>query len=192
MGITHVIRGDDHVNNTPRQINILQALGIPFADNSFDTAIAIEVLEHVPHWDSILAEMLRVASRMVLISVPNIGGIPPMSRDVVVPLHILEGTHVNFFTPEIMAHRLSQIPDIAFTVFTYGSIPINQRIFHNHIFAVISRDLAMPIFPFQAHGAASTTPRAGLRDAIRRFSVRSSLRSLYAKSPLSKGATTAQ
>nr|VFJ87775.1 MAG: glutamyl-tRNA synthetase [Candidatus Kentron sp. H]VFJ89507.1 MAG: glutamyl-tRNA synthetase [Candidatus Kentron sp. H]VFJ96173.1 MAG: glutamyl-tRNA synthetase [Candidatus Kentron sp. H] len=27
MGITHVIRGDDHLNNTPRQINILQALG---------------------------------------------------------------------------------------------------------------------------------------------------------------------
>ena len=32
MGITHVIRGDDHINNTPRQINILQALGkqLPF------------------------------------------------------------------------------------------------------------------------------------------------------------------
>jgi glutamyl-tRNA synthetase len=28
MGITHVIRGDDHVNNTPRQINILKALGV--------------------------------------------------------------------------------------------------------------------------------------------------------------------
>lgn len=27
MGITTVIRGDDHLNNTPRQINILQALG---------------------------------------------------------------------------------------------------------------------------------------------------------------------
>lgn len=27
MGITHVLRGDDHVNNTPRQINILKALG---------------------------------------------------------------------------------------------------------------------------------------------------------------------
>ncbi len=27
MRITHVIRGDDHVNNTPRQINILTALG---------------------------------------------------------------------------------------------------------------------------------------------------------------------
>ncbi|QBY03285.1 glutamate--tRNA ligase [Thalassotalea sp. HSM 43] len=29
MGITHVVRGDDHVNNTPRQINILAALGAP-------------------------------------------------------------------------------------------------------------------------------------------------------------------
>jgi glutamyl-tRNA synthetase len=29
MGITHVIRGDDHVNNTPRQINLLQALHLP-------------------------------------------------------------------------------------------------------------------------------------------------------------------
>lgn len=27
MKITHVIRGDDHINNTPRQINILRALG---------------------------------------------------------------------------------------------------------------------------------------------------------------------
>ncbi len=27
MGISHVIRGDDHINNTPRQINIMQALG---------------------------------------------------------------------------------------------------------------------------------------------------------------------
>lgn len=27
MGITHVVRGDDHVNNTPRQINLYHALG---------------------------------------------------------------------------------------------------------------------------------------------------------------------
>lgn len=29
MGITQVIRGDDHVNNTPRQINLLRAIGAP-------------------------------------------------------------------------------------------------------------------------------------------------------------------
>ena len=28
MQITHVIRGDDHINNTPRQINMLRALGV--------------------------------------------------------------------------------------------------------------------------------------------------------------------
>lgn len=29
MGVTHVIRGDDHVSNTPRQILIYEALGLP-------------------------------------------------------------------------------------------------------------------------------------------------------------------
>lgn len=29
MGITHVVRGEDHINNTPRQINILKALDAP-------------------------------------------------------------------------------------------------------------------------------------------------------------------
>jgi glutamyl-tRNA synthetase len=37
MKITHVIRGDDHLNNTPRQINMLQAMGA-----------AIPVYAHVP------------------------------------------------------------------------------------------------------------------------------------------------
>ncbi|NMP32535.1 glutamate--tRNA ligase [Thalassotalea sp. M1531] len=32
MGVTHVVRGDDHVNNTPRQINILKALGAPLPE----------------------------------------------------------------------------------------------------------------------------------------------------------------
>ena len=32
MDVTHIIRGDDHINNTPRQINIIQSLGkrLPF------------------------------------------------------------------------------------------------------------------------------------------------------------------
>ncbi len=32
MGVTHVIRGDDHINNTPRQMNILKALGAPIPE----------------------------------------------------------------------------------------------------------------------------------------------------------------
>jgi len=37
MGVTHVIRGDDHLNNTPRQMNMLAALDAP-----------IPVYAHVP------------------------------------------------------------------------------------------------------------------------------------------------
>jgi glutamyl-tRNA synthetase len=40
MEITHVIRGDDHVNNTPRQINLLTALG--------KSAEQIPVYGHLP------------------------------------------------------------------------------------------------------------------------------------------------
>ncbi len=32
MAMTHIIRGDDHVNNTPRQINIFRALGAPLPE----------------------------------------------------------------------------------------------------------------------------------------------------------------
>ncbi|WP_340680389.1 glutamate--tRNA ligase [Paraglaciecola sp.] len=32
MDISHVVRGEDHINNTPRQINILQALGAPIPE----------------------------------------------------------------------------------------------------------------------------------------------------------------
>lgn len=32
MGITHVIRGSDHLNNTPRQIQLYQALGLPLPE----------------------------------------------------------------------------------------------------------------------------------------------------------------
>ena len=31
MDITHVIRGDNHVNNTPRQINIFEALDVLYS-----------------------------------------------------------------------------------------------------------------------------------------------------------------
>jgi glutamyl-tRNA synthetase len=32
MNVSHVVRGEDHINNTPRQINILKALGAPIPE----------------------------------------------------------------------------------------------------------------------------------------------------------------
>lgn len=42
MEITHVIRGEDHINNTPRQINILQALGAPIPQYAHVSMILAE------------------------------------------------------------------------------------------------------------------------------------------------------
>jgi 2-polyprenyl-3-methyl-5-hydroxy-6-metoxy-1,4-benzoquinol methylase len=44
---------------------------LPFAAGTFDLAAAIEVLEHVPDPERTLAEMARVASRHLLVSVPR-------------------------------------------------------------------------------------------------------------------------
>jgi ubiquinone/menaquinone biosynthesis C-methylase UbiE len=59
---------------------------LPFADNEFDIACAIEVLEHVPDPGRTLAEMVRVARRHVLVSVPR----EPLWRG----LNMLRGAYV--------------------------------------------------------------------------------------------------
>jgi ubiquinone/menaquinone biosynthesis C-methylase UbiE len=49
----------------------MPAQELPFADNEFDLASAIEVLEHVPDPEHTLAEMARCAKRHLLVSVPR-------------------------------------------------------------------------------------------------------------------------
>jgi SAM-dependent methyltransferase len=48
-----------------------EATSLSFADDEFDLAAAIEVLEHVPEPEATLAEMARVARRHLLVSVPR-------------------------------------------------------------------------------------------------------------------------
>jgi len=48
-----------------------EATSLPFADDEFDLACAIEVLEHVPEPEATVAEMARVARRHLLVSVPR-------------------------------------------------------------------------------------------------------------------------
>ncbi len=49
----------------------MRAENLPFAENEFDLASAIEVLEHVPDPAHTVAEMARVAERHLLVSVPR-------------------------------------------------------------------------------------------------------------------------
>ena len=50
---------------------VMKAENLPFADDEFELAAAIEVLEHVPDAEHTVAEMARVASRHLLVSVPR-------------------------------------------------------------------------------------------------------------------------
>jgi 2-polyprenyl-3-methyl-5-hydroxy-6-metoxy-1,4-benzoquinol methylase len=50
---------------------VMTADALPFADDEFELATAIEVLEHVPDPERTLAEMARCAERHLLVSVPR-------------------------------------------------------------------------------------------------------------------------
>ncbi len=58
-------------DNLEYKIMDVSQKGLPFADDEFDVATAIEVLEHVPDPAHTVAEMARVASRWLLVSVPR-------------------------------------------------------------------------------------------------------------------------
>jgi 2-polyprenyl-3-methyl-5-hydroxy-6-metoxy-1,4-benzoquinol methylase len=53
------------------EYRVNKAERMPFADDEFEVATAIEVLEHVPDPEHTVAEMARVANRHLLVSVPR-------------------------------------------------------------------------------------------------------------------------
>ncbi|MGI8593306.1 MAG: class I SAM-dependent methyltransferase, partial [Solirubrobacteraceae bacterium] len=53
------------------EYRVMRAENLPFDDDDFDVATAIEVLEHVPDPEHTVAEMARVAERHLLVSVPR-------------------------------------------------------------------------------------------------------------------------
>lgn len=117
--------------------NYMDAQQLEFSQNSFDTVIMVEVLEHLAKPMIALEEAFRVARKNILISVPNIDVLPIMSRYQVVPWHILEATHFNFFTPKILESVLKEFAEHV-EVFTYGHFApwITEKEMHMHIFGV--------------------------------------------------------
>jgi SAM-dependent methyltransferase len=53
------------------EYRVVEGPGLPFADDEFELASAMEVLEHLPDPEQMLAEMSRCASRYLLVSVPR-------------------------------------------------------------------------------------------------------------------------
>jgi 2-polyprenyl-3-methyl-5-hydroxy-6-metoxy-1,4-benzoquinol methylase len=81
------------------EYRVMKAENLPFADDEFDVATAIEVLEHVPDPDDAVAEMARCArGGHVLVSVPR----EPLWRG----LNMARGAYVKDFgnTPGHLNH----------------------------------------------------------------------------------------
>jgi 2-polyprenyl-3-methyl-5-hydroxy-6-metoxy-1,4-benzoquinol methylase len=53
------------------EYRVMRAENLPFSDDEFDVATAIEVLEHVPDPEHTLSEMARCARTHLLVSVPR-------------------------------------------------------------------------------------------------------------------------
>jgi len=93
---------------------VMKAENLPFADDEFDVASAIEVLEHVPDPEHTVAEMARVASGWLLVSVPR----EPLWRG----LNIARGAyvkdlgntpgHLNHWSKRSFVKLLSQHGDV--------------------------------------------------------------------------------
>ena len=139
----------------PHCLELLKQRGLPFrkveskterfpsADQEFDEAICIEVLEHIEQPELFLKEISRIVQRRALFSVPNIEVIPYLKDWEVVPWHLLEGDHKNFFTRASLHKVLTQHFHSA-EVFSYGEHPLRTREnipLHIHLFAIADKRL---------------------------------------------------
>jgi SAM-dependent methyltransferase len=119
----------------------LESKRLPCVDAEFDDAVCIEVLEHTKNPESFASEIARITRRRALISVPNMELIPYLHDWRVVPWHLLEADHKNFFTRASLRALLSRFFS-RIEIFPYGEHPLRTRDdvpLYVHLFAVADK-----------------------------------------------------
>jgi SAM-dependent methyltransferase len=119
----------------------LESERLPCGDAEYDNAICIEVLEHTRNPESFAGEIARIIRRRALISVPNMELLPYLHDWRVVPWHLLEGDHKNFFTRASLGALLSRFFRRV-EIFSYGEHPLRTRDdvrLYVHLFAVADK-----------------------------------------------------
>lgn len=99
---------------------------LPFPDRHFAAGLCIEVLEHVDNPWEFMAEVRRVVSRRLLISVPNAELVTYWREHLAVPWHLLEADHKSFFSRAslraLLAPHFSSVE-----ILSYGEAPLKSR-----------------------------------------------------------------
>lgn len=120
-----------------RQVDLESGV-LPCSDQEWDCAICIEVLEHLEDPETFVQEIGRVIRRRALFSVPNLEVLPYLHDWGVVPWHLLEADHKNFFTRASLRALLEK-SFRQVEVFPYGQHPLKPRdgiALYGHLFAV--------------------------------------------------------
>jgi SAM-dependent methyltransferase len=97
------------------EYRVMAAEDLPFAENEFDLASAIEVLEHVPDPEHTLAEMARCAERYLLVSVPRepLWRMLNMARGAYWPVLGNTPGHLNHWSRRSFVRLLSRYGEVA-------------------------------------------------------------------------------
>jgi len=82
---------------------------LPYADNSFDYVVMLDVLEHLYNPDTLLAEAKRVSRQFIVLSVPNFSSLPARLQVALgkVPENNKRGKgHIFWFNWNVLAKML--------------------------------------------------------------------------------------
>jgi SAM-dependent methyltransferase len=110
----------------------------PFQDGQFRSVCCSEVIEHIPNPASIVEELARLASHRVLVTVPDMSAVPRGYRHGVVPWHLLESTHVNFFTQASLESLLAPIAS-RMEMARFGQVTCDRLSYYTNLAAIVDR-----------------------------------------------------
>jgi SAM-dependent methyltransferase len=107
------------------------ALKLPFGNNSFDTILAFEVIEHIPHPERALQEFFRVCKKTLILSVPNCESVSDLERAGMAHSHWMDRTHCNFFSPNTLTCMLEDNGFHLLTIYLINRIFIDYPLFRS-------------------------------------------------------------
>ena len=111
---------------------------LPYEDNLFDCVISSEVIEHIPNYETAIQEIARITCQKFIITVPDISSIPTCFPHNVVPWHLLELTHVNFFTQNSLQQLLlNYFQTISFA--KIGPTKINNMVWYESLVGICEK-----------------------------------------------------
>ena len=93
----------------PNLFSISDAAELDWKDNSVDTILSFETLEHLQFPEKALREYYRVCRKNIILTVPDCDLTPGMSQSQLIHNHWIDRTHVQFFNMESITDMIKGV-----------------------------------------------------------------------------------